>query len=325
MGWDLLSDLYHSGITLQWGKRQGGFVSSGLPIGDKLRRAPTQAARAEERGKNAAKNPADLHAEGNARGGASASEQSSTRRPCRGRRRRDGGAKMASPAQAAPSRVSSRAVAESERPPRATRSGRGSALTSGAAAPRTRKAAQGGQRSGGAGAAAAWGEARPRGKERSGTKGKRRRGSKAAQGKTRRLGRKGERLWALLLRALGILGVKVSSDSFRYPAPFFPMGVFGDGFPAVQRIPPRRAARHQETSAGALRTDRQGLRGEAAGRERARPQAGGAKRARIRFAARWARAGGTAGNGGGGRIGRRVGRSRRAEHSPAPRAALLRA
>ncbi len=51
---------------------------------------------------------------------------------------------------------------------------------------------------------------------------------KAAQGGLEEGGRKGGRprqggndYGLLLLRTLGILGVKVSSDSFRYPAPFF--------------------------------------------------------------------------------------------------------
>ena len=61
--------------------------------------------------------------------------------------------------------------------------------------------------------------------------GTRRRGEgKAAQGGLEEGGRKGERprqggkdYGLLLLRTRGILGVKVSSDSFRYPAPFFCM------------------------------------------------------------------------------------------------------
>ena len=61
-------------------------------------RAPTRSPQGGRARQNAAKNPADLHAEGNARGGGERAPASEFHpEPSRGRRRRDGGARKASP------------------------------------------------------------------------------------------------------------------------------------------------------------------------------------------------------------------------------------
>ena len=95
----------------------------------------------------------------------------------------------------------------------------------------------------------------------------------------------------------------MSSDSFRYPAPFFPMGVFGDGSPRFGEF--HHDARHgfsKKPQRGHSRTDRRGLRG---GRRGGTGKATGGRRETggIRFAVDGHGLGGTAGNGGGGRIG----------------------
>ena len=100
--------------------RRRGWARGELPRTAFPRAPPPEARRAEppqaakRARQNAAKNPADLHAEGNARGGGERAPASEFHpEPSRGRRRRDGRARNGQPpAQAAPSRVSGWAVAE---------------------------------------------------------------------------------------------------------------------------------------------------------------------------------------------------------------------
>ena len=76
-----------------------------MPLKKMNARAPTRSPQGGRARQNAAKNPADLHAEGNARGGGERAPASEFHpEPSRGRRRRDGGARNGQPpAQAAPS------------------------------------------------------------------------------------------------------------------------------------------------------------------------------------------------------------------------------
>ena len=107
----------------------------------------------------------------------------------------------------------------------------------------------------------------------------------------------------LLLQSLGILGVKVSSDSDRYPAPLFFRPKFGDGFPRFGEFHhDARDGFSKKLQRAHLRADRRGLRG---GRRFGTGKATGGRRETggIRFAVDGQGLGGTAGNGGGGRIG----------------------
>ena len=128
-------------------------------------------------------------------------------------------------------------------------------------------------------------------------------GGSAAKGEKARPRKGGKDYGLLLLRTLGILGVKVSSDSDRYPAPIFPMGIFGDGFPRFGEFHhDARDGFSKKLQRAHLRADRRGLRG---GRRFATGKATGGRRETggIRFAVDGRGLGGTAGNGGGGRIG----------------------
>ena len=176
--------------------RRRGWARGGLPRTASPRAPPPEARRAEppqaakRARQNAAKNPADLHAEGNARGGGERANASEFHpEPSRGRRRRDGGARNGQPpAQAAPRRASGGAVAEAGAAiPRAAPAARGQ--RSGA----KRRACGGlleGRRKGGRKAAAQWGRprkgldwSRQRGARRAGLWGKRaQEGRRAAQG-----------------------------------------------------------------------------------------------------------------------------------------------
>ena len=126
-------------------------------------------------------------------------------------------------------------------------------------------------------------------------------GGSAANGGRRAKG--GKDYGLLLLRTLGILGVKVSSDSFRYPAPLSTPPKFGDGFPRFGEFHhDARDGFSKKPQRGHSRTDRRGLRG---GRRGGTGKATGGRRETggIRFAVDGHGLGGTAGNGGGGRIG----------------------
>ena len=189
------------------------------------------------------------------------------------------------PAQAAPRRASGGAVAEAGAAiPRAKR---GASITAQSAAPR--KAVRRRRPQGGGKVCRAHG-----GKTRTGGR-RRRHGGSAANG--------GKDYGLLLLQSLGILGVVVSSDSLRYPAPLFPWGEFRDGSPRFGEF--HHDARHgfsKKPQRGHSRTDRRGLRG---GRRGGTGKATGGRRETggIRFAVDGHGLGGTAGNGGGGRIG----------------------
>jgi hypothetical protein len=146
-------------------------------------RAPTRSPQGGRARQNAAKNPADLHAEGNARGGGERAPASEFHpQPSRGRRRRDGGARKASPRRRPRPAASAAGPWPKRGRPSPSEAKRSEGQRSGAAAPRVRgegrangrpkgglrKAAQKGRpRTGGrrrhGGKRGQWGEARPMG------------------------------------------------------------------------------------------------------------------------------------------------------------------
>ena len=107
----------------------------------------------------------------------------------------------------------------------------------------------------------------------------------------------------LLLQSLGILGVVVSSDSLRYPAPILLRPKSGHGSPRFGEF--HHDARHgfpEDLQRARFPTDGHGLRGGRRG-ETGTVTGGRHKKGGIRFPVDGHGLGGTAGNGGGGRIG----------------------